>query len=62
MSDTAEEVDVEVERGEESSEVLTFEFTASGGGASRQRKEPTRKPKKPTPSASRDKSGKKKKR
>jgi hypothetical protein len=60
MSDTAEEVDVEVERGGETSEVLTFEFTASGGGAARQRKEPTRKPKKPTPSASRDKSGKKK--
>jgi hypothetical protein len=61
MSDTAEEVDVEVERGSETSEVLTFEFTAAGGAGSRQRKEPTRKPKKPTPSASRDKSGKKKK-
>ena len=45
------EVDVEVQRGDETSDVLTFEFTA----APREPKKPERKPKKTAPSHKRTK-------
>ena len=60
MPTEAGEVDVEVERDGVSSEVLTIDFTAPGASRSERKREPTRKPKKPTPAAKRDKSGKKK--
>ena len=59
MNDVAGEVDVEVERGEESSEVLTFEFTEAP--PARTRKQQTPKPKKPTRAANRSKPDKKRK-
>jgi len=48
------EVDVEVQRGDDLSEILTFEFLAAEGGT-RSRKEPERKPKKSEPSSKRTK-------
>ncbi len=57
VSATAEIVDVEVSRGEEMSDVLSFEFTAVARMSSAKR-EQQRKPKKDTPSHKRLKKGK----
>lgn len=54
MSDEPAEVDIEVQKGEETSDVLTFEFTK----AAREPKKPERKPKKSTPSHKRTKKSK----
>ena len=57
VSAVAEIVDVEVSRGEEMSDVLSFEFTAVARMSSAKR-EQQRKPKKDTPSSKRVKKGK----
>jgi hypothetical protein len=58
VSDVAEIVDVEVTRGEDMSDVLTFEFTAVARD-SKTKREQQRKPKKTEPASKRTKKGKK---
>lgn len=57
VSATAEVVDVEVHRGEDMSDVLSFEFTAVMREG-REKRTPERKPKKDTPRSKRQKKGK----